>query len=346
MPSPGVARGALLALVTFGCAAGLLYAGEHVLLKRTGQSWLFNGWNDLGPTVYDPLLGWTSPASTEWPDLYGPGRHCTYNARAFRATEEHERATPEGRFRALCLGDSFMDGLGLDDSTTIPAQLERLRPEIQAVNMAKISYGLDQAVLRYERDAAELDADAVVLGVIDDDLNRARWDYFFSYWPKPRFRVASGGELELSGAPVPDFSAPIRSPADLFRRSGLFLLPRQYFAERTYGQDDAALARGILDRLRKLAGERGQEVVLAYLPTRPEVESGEMLPLAGVMEAYAQRHGLSFVQGASAFTGMTDKRQAFLEVNDHYSALGAALVAKVLLDALSGDRGLGGSGSS
>jgi hypothetical protein len=112
------------------------------------------------------------------------------------------------------------------------------------------------------------------------------------------------------------------------------LLPRQYFAERTHRQDDAVLATGILDRLRELAVERGQEVVLAYLPTWPEIESGDSLPLADLMETYAQRHGLSFVQGAGAFTGLRDTRQAFLEVNDHYSAVGAELVAKVILGVL------------
>ena len=329
-----IARWALFSGVLLVCAAGLVYAGERLLLKRTGQSWLFNGWTDLGPTIYDPLLGWTSPASTKWPDLYGPGNSCTYNARGFRAAEEHSGEVPPGRFRLLCLGDSFMDGLGLDDSETIPAQIEQLDSRVQAVNMAKISYGLGQAVLRYERDGQGLDADAVLLGVIDDDLNRARWDYFSGYWPKPRFRVTPDGAVELSGTPVPNFSAPIRGPLDFLRRSGLYLLPRQYFAERNYGQDDEALANGILDRLGTLADKRGQQVVLAYLPTRIEVESGRVFALSAIMERYARRHDLVFLQGSLAFDGLEEPAKAFLEINGHYSELGASLIARRILAAV------------
>lgn len=329
-----VARGALVALVVAACLAALLYAGERFLIRRTGQSWLLYGWNDLGPVVYDPLLGWTSPASTVYPDLYGPARTSTYNARAFRSTEELDAAAPEDRMRVLCLGDSFMDGLGLDDADTIPAQMERLDGRLEAVNMAKISFGLDQAVLRYERDADGIEADIVLLAAIDDDLNRARWDHFFAYWPKPRFRVAGGGSLELVGTPVEDFSLPVHGPGDLLRRSGLYLLLHQYVAKQTYRQSDEALATGILDRLVQLADRRGQRVVLAYLPTRPEVENGQMLPLASLMEGHAARHGLGFVQVSNAFEKLDDPGDGFLSVNDHYNELGAGLVARLLVSVI------------
>lgn len=225
-----------------------------------------------------------------------------------------------------------MAGLGVGDESTVTAQLERIRPDVQAMNMAKISYGIDQAVLRYERDAEGMEADFVLLTAIDDNFNRARWDRFFGYWPKPRFAV-KGGELEITAVPVPDFSAPVGGPMDMFRRSALFLLPRQYFAERTYDQDDEKLATLLLDRLGRLAAERGHRAALAYFPTLSEMESGEPLPLAGLLERDAARHGLPFIQLASGFgrLGEEELRASFLEGNGHYSERGGRIVAEALL---------------
>jgi hypothetical protein len=314
----------------------LIYVAERVQQSRTGQSWLIDGWSGMGATIHDPLLGWTSPPSTHWPDYYGPGNHCTFNARGFRALEEHDAAVPDGRSRLLVLGDSFADGLGVGDEDTFPAQIEQLCPRVQAVNMAKISYGLDQAVLRYELDAKGMDADIVLLAVIDDDLKRARWDRFNGYWPKPRFRVADDGELELVSTPVPNFSGPISGPFAFLQRSALFLILRRYLAESVRVEDDIALARGILDRLRALANDRAQEVALAYLPTLPELRSGELLPLATILEQYAKRSDMVYVQATTAFesldAGSID--ECFLEVNAHYSPRGNQLVASAIAASL------------
>ncbi len=324
-------RSAFACVVTLVCGSALIYSAERILQRRTGQSWLIDGWAGLGPTIYDPVLGWTSPASTYWPDLYGPGEHCTFNARGFRALEEHADATPEGRRRVLVLGDSFADGL-VGDKDTFPAQLEQGFPHIQAINMAKISYGIDQAVLRYEQAAVAMDADIVLLAVIDDDLNRARWDQFNGYWPKPRFRLADDGEMELTGTPVPNFSQPISGPVTFLQRSALFLIPRRYVAETFGSPDDAALISGILDRLRRLGDERGHEVAFAYLPTIPELRDGELLPLATLLEQYAHQNSVPYVQTASAFEDLDADGldECFLEENGHYSARGNRLVAEAL----------------
>lgn len=295
-----------------------------------------DGWDVAGPTIHDPLLGWTNAPSTDWPDYYGPGEHFSSNARGFRAVEEYADGVPDGRVRILCLGDSFTDGLGVGDSSTFPAQLEQLLPRTQVVNMAKISYGIDQAVLRYERDARGMDADLVLLAVIDDDLNRARWDHFNGYWPKPRLRVTQGEGMELTSVPVPDFSAAVSGPTTFFQRSALFLLARQVWSETVYEQSDADLVHGILDRLVRLANERGHRVALAYLPTLPEALSGELLSLAGLLERYAEEKSVSWVNTAKAFEGLEDKvvRAKFLQVNQHYSAAGNRRIAEILAEEL------------
>ena len=334
--APLPVRAAIACVLAGACSAALIYAAERVQQRRAGHSWLIDGWSGTGATVYDPLLGWTSPPATHWPDYYGPGDHCTFNARGFRALEEYADAPPKGRVRVLVLGDSFAFGLGVGDDDTFPAQLERRHPRVQAVNLAKSSYGLDQAVLRYERDASGMDADIVLLAVIDDDLNRSRSDHFNGYRPKPRFRVVDGGELQLTGTPVPNFSGPITGPIMFLRRSALFLIARQYLAESFRKQDDVTLTLGILGRLRRLADERSHEVALAYLPTISELHSDELLPLAALLEQYANQNSVPFVQTASAFDGLDAEGidECFLEVNGHYSARGNGLVAEALAAAL------------
>ena len=142
--------------------------------------------------------------------------------------------------------------------------------------------------------------------------------------------------MELTGTPVPNFSLQISGPLAFLQRSALFLIARQYLAESFRKQNDSALAWGILDRLRRLAIERGHELALAYLPTIPELHSGRTLPLAALMEQYAMRNSVPFVQTASAFDGMDAEEidECFLEVNGHYSARGNKLVAAALAGAL------------
>ena len=93
---------------------------------------------------FDPDLGWTSVPDTRLENFYGPGRHLTINGQGVRAKRAYAAEPPAGRRRALCAGDAFTLGPGVDDDSTWCAQLEQIEPQLETVNLGQGGYGLDQ----------------------------------------------------------------------------------------------------------------------------------------------------------------------------------------------------------
>ncbi len=302
---------------------------------------------------HDSELGWTAVPGRHVANLYGPGRDFTANAQGFRAREEYTASVPPGRCRALFAGDSFTMGFGVGDADTYPAQLERLDPRLQTVNLAMGAYGADQAFLRYRRDAATLEHDVAVLAFIAHDF--ARMDRAFYMAPKPQLALADG-KLVVKHVPVPQRDAredrrvalkgflenldlakalarlaaavaPPPSQADAEREAASRpLLPVAPVAEATFGEFGA------------LVRERGAEPLLVYLPTR-----GDLAARAQLVRDWAQRaageRGVRFFDATPALRGR--EPAPLFGLANHYSEAGNALVAEALLPALRSVCGLG-----
>lgn len=163
--------------------------------------------------VPDPELGWTIAASTQAEAAAGPGRRVLYtsNEQGFRAeaTRVYTPSPAEGRLRVVACGDSFTFGAEVELSESWPARLESEDPRIEAINLGVLSYGVDQAYLRWRRDGQALESDAVLLCIWPEDLCRDLnvLRYFLAptsgyLMAKPRF-VLENGELTLVATPVP-----------------------------------------------------------------------------------------------------------------------------------------------
>ena len=80
---------------------------------------------------YDPGLGWSSVPDTKLENFYGPGRNLTINGQGARAKRAYADKPPAGRQRALCAGDAFTLGPGVDDDATWCAQLEQIESRLK-----------------------------------------------------------------------------------------------------------------------------------------------------------------------------------------------------------------------
>jgi hypothetical protein len=128
-----------------------------------------------------------------------------------------ERAGPR---RIALVGDSFTFGLEVGYTDTWGHHLEQaLGPDVQVLNFGVDGYGVDQAYLRYARDARPWRPDVVILGLINHDLFRSLAVYsFVSFpgWPfpfaKPRF-VLDGERLSLLNVPLPSPSSILAAPS-------------------------------------------------------------------------------------------------------------------------------------
>ncbi|WP_434445382.1 SGNH/GDSL hydrolase family protein [Lentzea sp. E54] len=96
-----------------------------------------------------------------------------------------------------CFGDSYVFCRLVNDDETWPHQLSRLLGT-NAANYGVGNYGLDQALLRLERELPGLEADVVVMGVVPETIARVHsyWKHYFEYGNvlafKPRFTLESG----------------------------------------------------------------------------------------------------------------------------------------------------------
>lgn len=128
--------------------------------------------------------------------------------------------------RVALIGDSFTFGLEVHYEDTWGRQLERMLDSgTQVLNFGVDGYGVDQSLLRYERDVGSWHPKVVILGVINDDLRRTMCVYGFLCFlafgeipfPKPRF-VLDGDTLALLTRTLPD-------PPSIFRAASIADLP-------------------------------------------------------------------------------------------------------------------------
>ena len=152
--------------------------------------------------MLDRELGW----------LYRPGFHSAtdhLNAAGLRSLREYSPGVPTGHLRLAAFGDSFVYGNEVPDSSTWPAQIERMDSAVEVLNYGVGGYGLDQAFLRYLREGEKYHPQLVVIGFVPDDLPRLVNVYrrFISSHElpliKPRFVLGSGGALQLRAEHVP-----------------------------------------------------------------------------------------------------------------------------------------------
>ena len=291
---------------------------------------------------HDADLGWMNLRGRRFEGLYGPGTAYTTNAQGFRATQEYAPAAPAGRYRVICLGDSFTMGYGVDDADTVPARLEALSERFEVINMGLGGFGIDQDYLWYLRDGVGLEARLLLLLVIPDDFNRVLTDRFMDRYAKPRLAV-EGGELVVHNVPVPEGFASsdgVRLARATAGRLGL---------ARLFGRDAAVpepagdgplpyveVAGAILQALRDAC--RGRDFAVVYLPPGPlMVRSETPMPVVRWLESFCAGEGIPFYDLTPSFQRIDPAGLAAHFAHEHYSPAGNQVVAEALAEIIAAD---------
>jgi len=306
-----------------------------------------------GHCEYDAELGWVHIPSTELPDLYAPGIGLATNSQALRATQDYAPEVPEGRYRIVCLGDSFTMGYGVGDRETYEAQLEALNPTLQVVNMGMGGYGVDQCYLWYKRDRHKLQADALLFVVIRDNFFRMLRSKFAGYYPKPTLALVDG-ELVAQGQPLPNmlnstrnslrrfwrytaFNRGLRSDSPL-RSSGSSSSDVAPFdpSAFSFGETVPAVFRSVA----QMCAEDGREFAVVFLPDRLDLSQPASPSLSDWLGEVLQAERIPYLDLTYLFERLSpsERRAHFLE-DGHYTVLGNALVARELNAVLGGALG-------
>lgn len=149
----------------------------------------------------DAYLGWSLVPNLQkivvGSSSGGGSYHLSTDSEGRRITYPRERSIPESSPLVVFLGDSFTNGVTVDDEETFAWRLAERFPQYHFVNLGVLGYGTDQELVRLERfleskPRAPL-SDVVVLLTETDFRDTQR-----SYDPilgrsKPSFRVTESG---------------------------------------------------------------------------------------------------------------------------------------------------------
>jgi len=314
--------------------------------------------DDLSYFVVDDRLGWVPGRSRRSKE----GLYST-SVEGFRSANAgvSYAARPPGP-RIAIVGDSFTFGLEVPFESSWGAVLEgSLGANATVLNLGVDGYGVDQAVLRYERDARAWKPDVAILGFIDHDLMRTLSVYPFLQFPewgfpfsKPRY-VVENGELKLLGDRL-------ESPSEVFSAPSITDLPHlaldggwdpdqwvHHFYDGSYAvrflrsrfprwpadnvdphRDEMEhLNAALIARFTRIAAADGTIPLVVYFPARIDFNSEGSASRQGALRTldYA---GVNYTDMRSCVEAV-GVSEAFVPGRPHYSPAGNAAVARCLL---------------
>ncbi|HTI18561.1 MAG TPA: SGNH/GDSL hydrolase family protein [Trinickia sp.] len=173
---------------------------------------------------YDERLGYRfAPSLRVRIPHEGGGYLVKTNRDGFRSDHAFTLKRNRGQ-RLLLFGDSYTAGDGVSNGKRYSDILEQCLEDTEILNFGLSGSGTDQQYLVYRQYADMLEYDAVVIGVLVENIRRNTVVY--REWsgrsggsicvPKPWFELSSNGELTLNGVPV---RPPYEMPQDLNARS-------------------------------------------------------------------------------------------------------------------------------
>ncbi len=315
----------------------------------------------LSYLVYDDLVGWTvgpnrrRTTGRHWPFPYWS------SSEGIRAPREGVSfAQLGGRTRIALVGDSFAFGEEVMYEDTWGDHLEKaLGAEVQVLNFGVPAYGVDQAYLRYEKDARKWNPKIVIFGFISHDLFRTMNVYAFLAFPgwdipfsKPRFILRDGTLTKMNVPPL--------TPEAIFSRKTISELPfleyeRSYrpthWQERFFhvsylarlfvsrfprwsavspdvsDEEMVSVNAAILKAFVRSAGQAGTIPLVVYFPTKRELETPSS-PLPTGKQAL-QQAGIAYTDPTPCLLEVSPADR-FVPSGRHYSPQGNAAVANCL----------------
>ena len=149
--------------------------------------------------IHDPSKGWRSKPNLRDVRVFD-NKILNTNSKGLRGKRDFPYIKNKETLRILILGDSFTFGDEVSDDETYSHYLQEMLPHTEVINMGVHGYGHDQMLILLKEEGVKYQPDIVILGFLPLDMSRNLLE--FRDFAKPRF-VLKGGELRLTGTPVP-----------------------------------------------------------------------------------------------------------------------------------------------
>ena len=294
----GILLGIAIAIATLcvleGSASAFLFLRDY--RSASGSKTLIRPY-----TTHDTLLGWVDRPSFTSPDEYGKGIGLTTTSRAVRGNGSSESDSATKRAGLVCSGDSYTLGVGVSDDHTWCALLGKTLGDL-TYNMGQVDYGLDQSILRYQRDGALVPHQTQILGITNTALERMTTANIGGRL-KPTLAV-EGGTLVRRNVPVPETTMQTLRAANRNRLKHELRIVHAYDvnmevdghtrdAERIDGE--WTLVEHALDDLARAHKARGTRLLVVYLPMKRDLKPSYTDERRKKLAAFAQQRGIEFL---------------------------------------------------
>jgi hypothetical protein len=223
--------------------------------------------------IPDPVLGWRLEPNASVVRKRPEYRvEVNVNSHGWRDVE-HSYDKPEGIYRIVLLGDSFMEAYQVELEDSMARQLERLAhqsgyQEVEVINLGVSGYGTYQEYLAFTEEGIKYDPDLVLLAFYaDNDVHNNSYAISHAFWgdndphffSRPYLVAKNGGWQEIRPDYERAYAETYNNP--IWQETALYGVYRAYVIERS------------LDNLAETGGARG-----AYLchPTREYEEAWEV----------------------------------------------------------------------
>jgi hypothetical protein len=280
-----------------------------------------------------------------------------------------ERASPGNTNSAIFLGDSFIEGFGINDDERLSNVFEQ-RTGKASINLSSIDLGPLQYFMLYQAFADRYLHDTVVIGLLpandftDNDPEYEKWKYSERYRPYYK-KTASGYEIfhkgtfeigrtiasyerSLLAGGISEFFHYRKSDLVHYTWTGGFLFAaRGQLPARNIDISRDVSNFGYFETSRErleatyyflqkiIQSASTAKIYILIIPTYPEAKELRVRssPWLSELVSKFQSERVSIIDLGPSFAGLPDDklRSAFLECDGHWSALGNAIAADALI---------------
>jgi hypothetical protein len=181
--------------------------------------------------AYDRILGWTlAPSSSDRTGLYFSSAEGLRSPRVGMSFADlrsrHSKVSDQpASVRIALIGDSMTYGYEVRCEESWGHALEALlQPHTQVLNFALVAHGLNQALLRYEKDARPWKPQIVVIGITSTMIKRDTSIYVFLDEPEWGFPFARP-RLVMKDDILTTINHPVPDPGQIFANTSISEVP-------------------------------------------------------------------------------------------------------------------------
>ena len=279
-------------------------------------------------TGFDSYLGWDGMPNQSFQFFE---KNVTTNSLGFRGEE-----VDYSKEHILVLGDSVAWGFGVDDTETIPYDLNKLTekkyPNLQVLNLALTGYGIDQYYLKLEKDISLARPKLIIMIIFTgNDFFETAADTSYGK-SKPFFAIRDGRLLNLNPRISRYSCSNLLSSSNIINKIGRGSLLRKFICgnRRSTTQETEEVIRRLFSEMQNIAVAHNSSLLFVISPDKQDYisETSELLFFRSALKDGGYNY-LDYYEILKK-KDINTSELYIANYTDHYVAAGCKLLAEAI----------------